>query len=317
MTKEIKTGKGGGGSKELVLVVEPLRQMQNIVFNYEEIKKGLQLKLEDYRGMTYTDDSIDVAKKDRAELNKLKKTLSDERIKIKRLYNQPVEVFESKIKELVSLIDEPIDEIGMQINKYEDEAKEKKKNEILDWYSNKEISKEVEIAKIWNDRWLNKSFSISKIIEEVDEFASKYEADVKAIKALNSDEEPILLEEYRKTLDLSSVLAKQAELEREKKLREEQERVRAEQERERAEQAEKDRLKAEEERLKAEAVKAKIAEMKGQKSVFNSVPAEKEEEQEIIVVEVFVKSRTGLAELEEYLKTAELDYNVFDNGDEE
>jgi Amt family ammonium transporter len=48
-----------------------------ITFNYEELKQEIVSLAEQYRGMVYTDEQIDIAKADKARLNKLKKALND------------------------------------------------------------------------------------------------------------------------------------------------------------------------------------------------------------------------------------------------
>ena len=60
---------------------------EQILFNYEELKAELTEKVQHYETLVYTDDQIKEAKADRAALNKLKKALSDERIRReKRIY---------------------------------------------------------------------------------------------------------------------------------------------------------------------------------------------------------------------------------------
>lgn len=54
---------------------------EKISFNYEELKAELTEKVAFYETLVYTDDQVKDAKADRATLNKLKKTLNDERIR--------------------------------------------------------------------------------------------------------------------------------------------------------------------------------------------------------------------------------------------
>lgn len=54
---------------------------EKISFNYEELKAELTEKVAFYETLVYTDDQVKEAKADRATLNKLKKTLNDERIR--------------------------------------------------------------------------------------------------------------------------------------------------------------------------------------------------------------------------------------------
>ena len=54
-----------------------------IEFNFEQLKQELTDKAEQYKGLVYTDDQVQDAKKDVAALRKFTKALSDERIKVK------------------------------------------------------------------------------------------------------------------------------------------------------------------------------------------------------------------------------------------
>lgn len=63
------------------LRVNEVQIPENITFNYEELKQELTKKVSMYETMVYTDDQIKEAKADKAQLNKLKKALNDERIR--------------------------------------------------------------------------------------------------------------------------------------------------------------------------------------------------------------------------------------------
>ena len=54
---------------------------EQITWNYDELKAELAEKVQKYETMVYTEDQVKDAKADRANLNKLKKALNDERIR--------------------------------------------------------------------------------------------------------------------------------------------------------------------------------------------------------------------------------------------
>ncbi|WNV59438.1 DUF1351 domain-containing protein [Oscillospiraceae bacterium NTUH-002-81] len=72
------------------LRVEEYQLPQKISFNFEELKAELQEKTQHYETMVYTDDQIKEAKADRANLNRLKKALNDERIRREKEYLAPL-----------------------------------------------------------------------------------------------------------------------------------------------------------------------------------------------------------------------------------
>ena len=114
----------------LKLVISPLKKMEAIKFNYEELKGGLQESLKKYQNLVYTSQNIKEAKDDRATLNALKKSLNDEKIKIKKEFEVPYKDFEDKIKELIELVDKPASEIDKQVKIFEEAEKAKKRESI-------------------------------------------------------------------------------------------------------------------------------------------------------------------------------------------
>lgn len=209
-------------NEELVLKIKPIDQIKAVEFNFEEIKKGLEKKLQNYKNLVYTEENIKNAKDDKANLNKLKKAFESERIRIKKEYNEPVVAFEEKIKVLTSMIDEPIEEIDSQIKTYEEAEKEQKAKDIEELF--KKLNKtEIKLEQIWNDRWLNKSYSMNQVKEDLTVRFKQYDNDIEAIKQMKSEDEVILIDYYKKELDLSKTLVKKAQLDNEKRLKEEQE----------------------------------------------------------------------------------------------
>ena len=59
--------------------------VEEIKWNNEELKAEIAAKMRDYRGLVFTEESIAEAKKDRANLNKLKSAFEDERKRVKKL----------------------------------------------------------------------------------------------------------------------------------------------------------------------------------------------------------------------------------------
>ena len=101
-----------------------------ISFNFEELKNELQVKTDQYTKMVYTDDNIKTAKEDRADLNRLKKALNDERLRLQREYMKPFEGFKKQVDEIIGIIDRPVLAIDRQIKEYEAIKQDEKKQKI-------------------------------------------------------------------------------------------------------------------------------------------------------------------------------------------
>lgn len=78
--------------------------VEEIKWNNEELKAEIASKMKDYRGLVFTEESIAEAKKDRANLNKLKSAFEDERKRVKKLCMEPYNKFEQQVKEVTALI---------------------------------------------------------------------------------------------------------------------------------------------------------------------------------------------------------------------
>lgn len=82
--------------------------LKSIEWNHEEIKREVAERVRYYKNLAYTDDQIADAKKDRATLNKFVQELEATRKAVKKQCLAPYEDFEKKIKEIVQIVNEPI-----------------------------------------------------------------------------------------------------------------------------------------------------------------------------------------------------------------
>lgn len=204
-----------------------------LVINYEELKAALSVELEKYKGLVVTENQITEAKSTRAKLNKVKAAIEDRRKELKKEYLKPYEVIEKQAKELVDMIDEVSSNIANQIKEFEEKEKEAKKIQIANLWVKLGYNK-ITVDKIWNEKWLNKTFTLSKIKEEMQAQIDDIEGDLNAIKELCGEDKQkclTLQSKYLRTLDFQQVLSEyNAETEAAKKIIAEEKAVKAEQE---------------------------------------------------------------------------------------
>ncbi|WP_462415746.1 DUF1351 domain-containing protein [Eubacterium ramulus] len=206
---------------------------EQILFNYQELKEELTEKVRHYETLVYTDDQIKEAKVDRATLNKLKKALSDERIRREREYMQPFNEFKSRINEIISIIDKPVAVIDKQIKEYEDTKKQEKLEEIKKLWSEMEAPDGMKLDKIFNDRMLNSSFNMKHVKQCFIDAIDRFSRDMAVL--VNLPEYSFeAQQEYISSLDLSKAMNEANRLSRLAKQKAEYE---AEQERLKAEEA--------------------------------------------------------------------------------
>ncbi len=140
---------------------------EKIDFNYEELKAELTSKVSFYETLVYTDDQIKDAKADKANLNKLKRALNDERIRREKEYMQPFNVFKAQVNEIIGIIDKPIAVIDEQVKAFDEKRKAEKQKAIEELFATIGFQNFVTLEKIQDPKWLNASVSMKSIEEQM------------------------------------------------------------------------------------------------------------------------------------------------------
>lgn len=179
-----------------------------ISFNFEEIKSELAGKLQVYQNMVVTESGIKEAKADRANLNKFKAALADSRKAVKAQWNQPLNDFEGKMKELERMVDEPIGAIDRQVKAFEETKKQDKRQQIERFFEGAvgDLEEVLPLSKIWNDRWLNATYPMKDIEKEIIERIRKTHSDIGIIVAMQLPCCDQMLSTYLDTLDMSRAM---------------------------------------------------------------------------------------------------------------
>lgn len=188
-------------------------------FNFDELKERLSSALELYCGLVVTEDGIKAAKQDRAGLNKLRDALESKRKEVKKACMAPYTDFESKVKELVSLVDEPIAAIDGQLRAYEERRRSDKRAEVLAVYEAAagELRSVLPFERIWRDEWYNTTAAMKKIKESVMASVEKTTADLEVLSTVESEFSETVKLKYLDTLDISAALAERARLQEQAK----------------------------------------------------------------------------------------------------
>lgn len=213
------------------LKIYKFEPQEEINWNNEELKAEIAEKVKDYKNLVYTDNQIKDAKSDRARLNKLVKALEDKRKEVKKECLQPYEKFESQIKEVIAIVNEPIALIDGQVKEYEEQKKKEKQEQIEKLFEEKNIFDWLKLEKIFDTKWLNATSSISKIESEIDEKVAKIDAEISTLQSLKEFSFEAI-ETYKNCLDLSLAIAegqRLAEIQRRKEEAKKEEEARKEQ----------------------------------------------------------------------------------------
>lgn len=172
------------------LKVEEIKSLAPVKFNYEDIKKWVTEKSSEYKSIVYTPETITLAKQDRATLNKVSEAINNEKKRIKNELLKPYVDFENKCKELMAIVDDASKTIDKQVKEFEEKEQNAKKEQIkavFDAYIG-DYKDLILFDLIFNPRWLNKTYTMKKIEEEINHLVVKTSDDMKVLKGQINDE---------------------------------------------------------------------------------------------------------------------------------
>lgn len=194
-----------------------------LAFNYDELKTEIARRVEHYKTLVYSEGEAKAAKADKSQLNALKKSLNNERIRLEKEWMSGFQDFKNKVNEIISILDEPIEIIDKQLDEFEKARRKKKTEEIEAWFEEYKQSNPVpdiieQISDIWNEKWMNATFTMKQIEAEVNERLAGIQNDINVINGLASCSFEAM-EAYKDGLDLRKALAeaqRQSELQAKK-----------------------------------------------------------------------------------------------------
>ena len=194
-----------------------------IIQDFETIKTELAEALKTYKTMVFTADDIKAAKEYRAQLNKTSAALKESFAEKKKELFAQLYTLESQTKELVDIVGDCAGTIDAQIKAFEAEEKAAKLAEC------KKIFEETfadyhmimdfpTFEQITNERWLNKTFTLAKVAEEIKAKHDEIDANLDTLEKLEAFSFEAK-EEYFRTLDINRAIAegqRQADIQRRK-----------------------------------------------------------------------------------------------------
>ena len=199
--------------------------------NIEALENLVNKRLEDYKPENYLGDA-DLAKKDRAELNKAKEKIGRARIDLIAELMKPYNDFETRCKALEKKIEQASKALDEIVKQKENEEKELKRKVIEQFWTSKNFDL-FPLEKIFNTKWLNKSFKESDILSEMDSRIEKTYKDLKVCErysAMYGLEADTIKAHYLMNLDIEETISYCDELQRQKEIAQKEAAERAERE---------------------------------------------------------------------------------------
>lgn len=188
---------------DLNLVVTE-KTLGNLKTNALQIKELVKNSIPKYDVINYNESNIDQAKKDKALLNNAAKSLNAKRIEIEKEWMRPFTEFKTIIADTVSLISECSGKIDSVVKQNEEKERAQKKLEIQKYYVAKNFEL-VDIDKIFDARWLNKTEKLKSIYIAIDEQITRIKDDLKTLEAIGEDVE-LLKALYLDTLNINTTI---------------------------------------------------------------------------------------------------------------
>ena len=224
---------------------------ENINQVHEQVKSWLASFPTDLSNCTESD--IASMKSNCAILRSGKKTIEEERKRIKKEYLKPLDEFEAKVKPITVEIDKAIDMYKSKLDEYEAIRCETKRKEITEWWNaHRNPMMKPDISLVWDDRYLNKTGIGESWQKDLQSKIEKIDADLSVIGSMNSnmDQLNFVSARYSEHLDLSRAISEWNEhvdaLRRTEELRARAEAERQAREKARLEAQEREKQKVEE-----------------------------------------------------------------------
>lgn len=144
------------------------------------------------------------AKKDRAQLNKAEKNIAEKYAQLKTAYEKPLETVEMNIKSIRSAIKKASGIVDDAVKIYEGKQKEVKWDCIREYFDSKNFGL-VPLIKIFDDRWLNKTYKMADITKEIDTAINTIYDNIKILENI-TEYGVIAKSSYLETLDMGAAM---------------------------------------------------------------------------------------------------------------
>ena len=181
------------------------------VTNFDQLKETLQAMMVRYQSRVYTPDTLAIAKNDKKELTRLRKDIDERRKEVKRAYLAPYNAFEAQVKELLALIDAPLDEIKTVVAEADEAERAAKREEVHAFFLKKAVRLGERAELLWNSpafaesKWFTKSCSASVWQREVTEKLETAARELEMIRMTGGQHTAALTERYLNTLDAAEL----------------------------------------------------------------------------------------------------------------
>ena len=218
--------------------------IQQIEWNFEELKTEITATAHEYETSVYTDETIGDAKADRAKLNKFVDALNGKRTEIRKKLLEPDELFGQQVKELTGIVQKAIDNIDGQVKGYEECKRNEKLDKVREFYEDniQDLAEYLPWERVANPEYGNASKSMKSIKEEITAMIQKVAEGLAILNEVDSPYAADMKQVFLQSYDIGAAMAERNRLEEDEKRRkiyaEQQAQMKAEREAKRQQEAE-------------------------------------------------------------------------------
>lgn len=202
---------------------------QAITTNYADVKAWVDGVAEQYSSIVVTEDGVQAAKQDRANLRKLQANIDQVRKECRAAALAVSAETEANCKELVATLETAVQNLDTQAKAFETRRKEEKAARLKTYFDRENELRNTNTYLTWegvlDPKWLNATASEDAAEKAIDAIITDTVNGIAAIVSLQSPFEVELLDYYRETHDVPAVLQKNARLLEMKKAQEEREKA--------------------------------------------------------------------------------------------
>ena len=162
-----------------------------IDIDMDAVEESVRGMLADYDGLTPESAQAMTAKEAkacRADLNRISKQLNDARKAVKKVYNEPLARFEARVREIDAIIAKPKELLDARIKDEEQRERAERYEALMHVYEDyaPALVDVVPFERVFkgHEKWLNKSYGLSKAEEELTEVVGAVASDLEALQGM-------------------------------------------------------------------------------------------------------------------------------------
>ena len=188
----------GLGVGVLLMLLDELARM---VSRYRQVTRDVD---------RYRREMLPQARKDRAYLNGLVKSVEQRRIEAKKAYMQPYDAFEAQVKTLLAPVREVLANLDAQIKALDEQERANKRQRLAAYYEGMAgaLLEAVPFERIEDPAWLNKTCHLEDAYKAIDAIIERIFRDDQTLDGLALSHPREAKAEFFATLDLSRAIAR-------------------------------------------------------------------------------------------------------------